>query len=304
MIRVTRLDDLLAPLLHGVWEVVVEKSTVTEPLDSGWKRSTLNVPSPGTIASYRKGRYHVHETRTEWRVHLDRHDPETHPLLHLADDAPLLLMIGDTCGTLITHIREASGTRPRDILEEQRVSWQRQVLLGFVFFCAGFLIASNPIGFLNGVTQLVIPPLLLCLGAVIAWKGFHTHAGDASGGSVDTEEVVQGIAICGTGIISFSLPLLVWSLAILAVLGVWALGSAVILLVPILRHRAGISEGFWSRCITGVLSLVLVVAFVFMPRESVMLLVTALGMIAVLLGVMFIVNGWRLRQWMVTPVSV
>jgi len=52
-----------------------------------------------------------------------------------------------------------------------------------------------------------------------------------------------------------------------------------------------------------VLSLFLVGAFVFMPRESVMLLVTALGVIAGLLGVMFIVNGWRLRQWMVTPVA-
>ena len=32
----------------------------------------------------------------EWRVHLDRYDPKVHPLLHLVDDAPLLLMISDT----------------------------------------------------------------------------------------------------------------------------------------------------------------------------------------------------------------
>jgi hypothetical protein len=64
----TRLDDFLGPLHEGVWEVVVPKDTVTEPPDTGWKKSGINVPSPGTLASYRKGRYHVHETKTEWRV--------------------------------------------------------------------------------------------------------------------------------------------------------------------------------------------------------------------------------------------
>jgi hypothetical protein len=68
----TRLDEFLEPLHHGVWEVAVPKDSVTEPLDSGWEKSKINVPSPGTIDSYRKGQYHVHETATEWRVHLDR----------------------------------------------------------------------------------------------------------------------------------------------------------------------------------------------------------------------------------------
>jgi hypothetical protein len=74
----TRLDEFLEPLHHGVWEVVVPNDSVTEPLDSGWEKEKINVASPGTIVSYRKGQYHVHETTTEWRVHLDRHDPKLH----------------------------------------------------------------------------------------------------------------------------------------------------------------------------------------------------------------------------------
>ena len=85
-----------------MWEVAIPKESVTVPLDAGWKKSALNVPSPGTIASYRKGQYHVHETKDEWKVHLDRYDPDEHPVMHLLDDAPLLLMIGDTFITLIS----------------------------------------------------------------------------------------------------------------------------------------------------------------------------------------------------------
>ena len=295
----TRLDDFLSPLHHGVWEVVVKKSSVTEPLDADWKRSTINVPSPGTIASFRKGQYHVHETRTEWRVHLDRYDPKKHPLLHLVDDAPLLLMIADTCGTLITHIRKPSGTGTHHVMEEQRLSWQRQILLGFSIFFAGILIVANPLGFIAGVTHILIPVLLLGFGVVIAWKGFRTR----SHGGIDWEGVLQGVTVFCTGIISWYLPLVIWSLAILAVLAVWALASAAILLFQIAKFRTAIPEGFWSRLITGILSLLLVLLIISVPRESVVLMVTILGVIAVLGGIMLIVNGVRLRQWMVDPVA-
>jgi len=89
----TRLDDFLGPLHQGVWEVVVPKQEVTEPLDESWKKSEINVPSPEMVASYRKGQYHTHETKEEWKTHMDRYDPETSPGMHLVDDAPLVLML-------------------------------------------------------------------------------------------------------------------------------------------------------------------------------------------------------------------
>ena len=295
----TRLDDFLSPLHHGVWEVVVKKSSVTEPLDADWKRSTINIPSPGTIASFRKGQYHVHETRTEWRVHLDRYDPKKHPLLHLVDDAPLLLMIADTCGTLISHIRKPSGTGTQHVMEEQRLSWQRQILLGLSIFFAGILIVANPLRFIDNVTHILIPVLLFGFGVVIAWKCFRTR----SDGGIDWEGVLQGITVFCTGIISWYLPLVIWSLAILAILAVWALASAVILLFQIAKFRTAIPEGFWSRLITGVLSLLLVILIISVPRQSVELMIIILGVIAFLGGIMLIVNGLRLRQWMVDPVA-
>ena len=115
---VTTLDEFLRPLHEGVWEVIVPKESVTEPLDPSWVKSRINVPSPGTRASYRKGQYHAHEQQTEWHVHLDNYDPKVHPVLHLIDDAPLLLMIGDTVVTLIAGTRKKTG-KEEEILKDQ-----------------------------------------------------------------------------------------------------------------------------------------------------------------------------------------
>lgn len=82
------LDEFLGALHQGVWEVVVPRSAVTEPLVPEWQQSAINVPSPGTIASFRKGQYHAHETEQDYRVHMDRYNPEKNPFMHLVDDAP------------------------------------------------------------------------------------------------------------------------------------------------------------------------------------------------------------------------
>ena len=67
------IEDFLQPLHEGIWEVTIPRTLVTEPFGSGWVRSRINIPTPGTIDSYRNGQYHLHETSTEFRVHLDRY---------------------------------------------------------------------------------------------------------------------------------------------------------------------------------------------------------------------------------------
>ncbi|RQD82769.1 MAG: hypothetical protein D5R96_03910, partial [Methanocalculus sp. MSAO_Arc2] len=86
--------------------MVVGKTEVQAPLSEKWVLSRLNIPSPGTIASYRYGQYHLHETATECRVYLDRYDPREHPILHPADDAPLVLMVIDTLAALTSGPRK------------------------------------------------------------------------------------------------------------------------------------------------------------------------------------------------------
>ncbi len=43
----SKLEDFLTPLHQGVWEVIVLKEDVTEPLGKGWVKSGFNLPSPG-----------------------------------------------------------------------------------------------------------------------------------------------------------------------------------------------------------------------------------------------------------------
>lgn len=169
----TRLDDYLGPLDRGVWEVAVPKETVTEPLGPAWKRSRLNVPSPGTIASYRNGRYHVHETKEEWRVHLDRYDPTVHPFLHLVDDAPLLLMISDTFMTLVLDTRRRDVQDTAGILAAQRFIWQEQGLYGLVLVLAGLFILANPFRFFLNMFEIFIPLAITGFGILFLLRAYR-----------------------------------------------------------------------------------------------------------------------------------
>ncbi|WAC05263.1 MAG: hypothetical protein OS112_01155 [Methanoregula sp.] len=289
----TRLDDLLAPLHQGVWEVVADKESVTEPLDAGWKWSSLNIPTPGTIASYRKGQYHVHETETEWRVHLDRYDPAAHPLMHLIDDAPLLLMIAHTCSTLIHHARSKNDENTRTILEEQQVSWQRQVLIGLSCLSVAVFILLDPLVFFSGIVHYAIPLALVGLGSGIIYSGIRSQ------GLVPVEGIGQGLCIFAIGVVSWYLPPFIWSTFILVTLAVWSCASAIILISRVAKGRAAVPEGFFSRLVIGILSFILAFFVMEMPAAGAFFLVEVVGVLALLGGFVLVVNGLRLREWMV-----
>jgi len=287
---VSRLDDFLKPLHHGVWEVVVPKESVTEPLDPGWEKSGINVPSPGTIASFRKGQYHVHETATEWRVHLDNHDPKRHPALHLIDDAPLLLMIGDTFVTLISGTRRRAGDE-KGILEGQKRAWQDQVLVGLFMILIGVFVVTNPLLTFEGIMRILVPLAIIGLGVFTVLKGFDVHTFRVH----QKGFFYRGMAIIIAGIIAFYLPMVVWIALLLGILALWMIASAFMLLSRARKGRAAIPEGFTSRIIIAILSLCLVGLIIIDPLAMVGLLMVILGFVALVLGIMLTVNGIRLR---------
>jgi uncharacterized membrane protein HdeD (DUF308 family) len=291
---VARLDDFLAPLHQGVWEVVVPKESVTEPLDPDWEKSSVNVPSPGTIASYRKGQYHVHETTEEWRVHLDRYDPKDHPLLHLVDDAPLLLMIGGTVVALAQDTRKGKVRDTNTILEEQNRSWQLQVLIGVALLLVGVYIIANPLSFYQGLIHLAIPLLIIALGIMLVTRGatFRPPA------LISGYYLVLGILVVTIGIISFYLPIAVWSTVILGIVTLWGFGSAYMALRRVAHGRGAVPEGFFKWLLIGIFSLLLAVLILVMPYHTVALLTIIIGALGLLLGITLVVNGVRLRQRM------
>jgi uncharacterized membrane protein HdeD (DUF308 family) len=290
----TKLDEFLGPLNNGVWEVVVPKESVTEPLDAGWVKSPINVPTPGTIASYRKGQYHVHEQQTEWHVHLDNHDPKLHPYLHLVDDAPLLLMIGDTVVTLIAGTRKKTGNE-KEILEDQKRSWKEQVLVGVLLMLVGVFIASNPLLAFEGIMLLLVPLAIVGLGIITSWNGIASRPIRVLPGGL----LYRGIGIIIAGIIAFYLPLALWVVVILGILALWMFASAIILLARARKGRSAIPEGFTSRVLIAILSLLFGVFILLDPKSMIQVLLVIVGVIAFLLGLMLLVNGVRLRNRMI-----
>ncbi len=274
--------------------MIVPKESVTEPLDAGWVKSPINVPTPGTIASYRKGQFHVHEQQAEWHVHLDNHDPKVHPYLHLIDDAPLLLMIGDTVITLIAGTRKKTGNE-KEILEDQKRSWKEQVLVGALLMLIGIFIVVNPMLSFKGLMNLMVPLAIISLGIITAGQGIAFSPFRVLPGSL----LYHGIGIMVVGIIAFYLPLALWIVVLLGILALWMFSSAIILLIRAGKGRAAIPEGFTSRVIIAVLSLLIGVLIFIDPVSVLLTLMAIVGVIALLLGLMLSVNGFRLRTRMV-----
>jgi uncharacterized membrane protein HdeD (DUF308 family) len=290
----TKLDDFLEPLNQGVWEVVIPKTSVTELLDTGWEKSGINVPSPGTIASYRKARFHVHETKTEWRVHLDRYNPKVNPLLHLVDDAPLFLMIGDTFLTLIIDTKRTESKDTEEILKTQGFVWREQVITGLFSGLVGLFILLNPVTIFRGIFELILPLAIICLAIFVMARVLCAVPLEKN----RSGSLCRGVGIFCTGIIAFVLPLSVWVIFLLAVLALWMIASAFMLLKRVVKGRYAVPEGFYSRLVIGIISLVLAILLFINPADILALLVVILGTVTLLFGLTFVITGLRLRKLM------
>ncbi len=293
---ISRIDDFLGPLHEGIWEITIPKSSVTEPLGPGWERSLLNIPSPGTLASYRKGHYHIHEKQTAFSVHLDRYDPKTHPFLHLVDDAPLLLMIADTFTALVASARKSAEIKTGLLLKEQKRTWQILIMVGFALFLVATWIILNPLLTFGGILRIMVPLLIMVLGIIISRKGISPDfTGIVSRGSL-----FIGVSVFLMGIVSFYLPLDIFVQIVLLVLSFWAFGSAWMSFSQVARGKDSVPEGFYRRLMTGIFSLLLALLILLIPDAMVALLMEIFGILVLLLGIVLCAGGWRLRVKMNT----
>lgn len=288
------LDDFLDPLREGVWEVTVSKSQVTEPLDPGWERSFINIPTPGTVASYRKGHYHAHETEYAYSVHLDRYDPKNHPFLHLVDDAPLLLMIADTFITLVASARKSPEMKIGVSLREQKRTWQIMFLVGVALALTALWIVFNPLLTFVGMTNVLVPAAIMALGVVISRKGVSRDAKKI----VSPGSLFLGISVFLLGVVSFFLSLEIFIQVVLLILSFWAFGSAWMSFSLVAKGKDSVPEGFFRRMFIGIFSLLLALLILLIPDAMVALLMELLGVLVLLLGVVLCAGGWRLRAKM------
>lgn len=287
----TRLDDFLDPLHQGVWEVVVSKTDVTEPLDEGWKKSEINIPSPEMVASYRKGQYHVHETKTEFKTHMDRYDPEKSPGLHLVDDAPLVLMIWGTVSSLFLTAKDARQGKRMDRLAAMRITWKVRVGLGAALLAVGAILILFPLEFAKFAFSILMPLAVVGFGAFTLFNGFRMEKGT----ELAKRDKMVGAIIIALGLAMF----VIWEffvLLVLLVLAVWFFASALFSLKRSIKGRAATPEGFWRRLAMGVLSLGLGILTLVAPKSLMNLLIIVLGVLVILIGLLFLFDGYGMRN--------
>lgn len=290
----TSIEDFLQPLHEGIWEVTIPKDQVTQPLGSNWVTSPINVPTPGTIASYRNGQYHLHETSTEFRVHLDRYDPVHHPILHLVDDAPLLLMISETFITLISFTRRSAITTVVDQLQQQTTTFRNHLILGIIIIILGICFLILPDLTFYGITTMIIPAIVFLAGVITFLNGVTFRPP----GVTSRNEIIRGTWIIGVSVILTAIPAEFWSACILIIISVWMFASAIILLKRIIHGRRAVPEGFISRLLIGVGSLILGVFSLFAPAAVFYLFLDILGIMTMILGGAITLIGIKLRDLM------
>lgn len=290
----TSIENFLQPLREGIWEVRIPKEQVSGALGPNWVTSPINIPTPGTIASYRNGQYHLHETSTEFRVHLDRYDPVYHPVLHLVDDAPFLLMISETFITLISFTRRSAVTSVAEELQHQTDTYQNHLILGILIIMvgAGFLLLPDLTFY--GITTLIIPAIVFLAGLITFLGGISFKPP----GFTDRNDAIRGAWIIAVSVILTAIPTIFWGACILVVITIWMFASAIIHLKRIIHGRKAVPEGFTSRLLIGVGSLILGVFSFLAPAPIFHFFLDILGILAVILGGVITLIGIRLLDLM------
>jgi uncharacterized membrane protein HdeD (DUF308 family) len=286
------LMDYLDALHQGVWEVVVPKETVTQPLELAWKRSPINVPTHGTIASYRNGQYHAHETATDFRVHLDRYDPERNPVLHLVDDAPLVLMIYETMETLALSVRDARTADPAERAGDLLSSGRTQVALGVLVLAVGAVLALMAVTSAEYLFSSVFPGLVVVMGLVLVVQGLRLHR---RGGRAPGLTVLKGLALVGAGLLLFAFWIL-YVVVLLLLLAAWFLASAAVTLLRLARTRGRIPQGLPITVGMGIVSLLLGWFALKNPIGLLDLLVMVLALLALLAGAFLVMDGYGMQN--------
>jgi uncharacterized membrane protein HdeD (DUF308 family) len=234
----------------------------------------------------------MHETKVSYKVHLDRYDPETHPILHLVDDAPLLLMISDTVSTLIHYVSAPPPGSTEEILDDQERSWRWQIVIGLSMIFGGILVLSLDLQFFFDIISLVVPVLLSGVGIVIMVREYRDNRKKRR----IPPGFFAGLIVLFIGIFSLLLDTEDWILLVFFIIIVWNFASAAFLLLGSTKNIDPDTLG--SRLVAGVFSLILAVFILTVPGSLELFLGITIGTLAILGGITLIVNGLRLRARM------
>ena len=167
-------------------------------------------------------------------------------------------------------------------------NWWTLVLRGIAAIIFGVLAYIWP-----GITFTV---LVLFFGAYALWDGIFALIGAfRTQGDRRWALILEGIAGIAAGLVTFF-----WigaaTLALLLVIGGWAIATGVLEIIAAIRLREEI-EGEWLLLLSGLLSILFGIAVAIRPAAGLVAVTWLIGAYAILFGILLVVLGFRLRNW-------
>jgi uncharacterized membrane protein HdeD (DUF308 family) len=166
-------------------------------------------------------------------------------------------------------------------------NWWTLVLRGIAAIIFGILAYLWP-----GITFTV---LVLFFGAYALWDGVFALIGAfRTEGERRWSLVLEGVVGIAAGLVTFF-----WtgaaSLALLLVIGAWAIVTGIFEIVSAIRLREEI-EGEWLLLISGVLSVLFGIALAIWPAAGLVAVTWMIGAYAIVFGFLLTMLGFRLRN--------
>lgn len=166
-------------------------------------------------------------------------------------------------------------------------NWWTLVLRGIAAVIFGILAYIWP-----GITFTV---LVLFFGAYALWDGIFALVGAfRTQGDRRWALILEGIVGIAAGVLTF-----IWtgaaSLALLLVIGAWAIVTGIFEIIAAIRLREEI-EGEWLLLLSGVLSVLFGIAIAIWPAAGLLAVTWMIGAYAIVFGILLTVLGFRLRN--------
>ena len=113
--------------------------------------------------------------------------------------------------------------------------------------------------------------------------------------------LLEGMVSVAAGVVALARPGLA-GFALIIVLAVWAILTGILEIAAAIRLRREITNE-WMLAFGGFVSIVLGVLLFFQPATGGLVVTLMIGAYALIFGILFVVLGFRLRQWEVRPRS-
>ena len=169
-------------------------------------------------------------------------------------------------------------------------SWWSLMIRGVVAVIFGILALTSPTKTLDFLVML-FGVFVLVVG-LVATIGAIMHRKESENWWL---VLIPGLAGIIIGIISMAMPELATTIVIYLI-AIWALVSGLGQIYSAMKVRKDV-EGEWMPILIGVISMVLGILLIAMPREAAATVMWLVGLFVLVLGILWLIMGFRVRGW-------